>query len=129
MPKVTPCLGTLRRSFCRNCAKVTLHAVTVGEELMIILPQCGLPMAAQKAERLRAAIASLSDPKGAQVTASFGVAALPATSQTTRDMMAAADAALYEAKQNGRNRVVCAPAIEASSGEQKAFRQALVAAE
>lgn len=80
-----------------------------GEELLVILPQCGLKAAATKAERLRIAIESLSEPNGAKVSASFGVAAIPGTSMNTRDMMMAADAALYQAKQEGRNRVVCAP--------------------
>lgn len=103
-----------------------------GEELMVILPQCGLEMAAQKAERLRAAIEMLTEPNGAQVSASIGVASIPATSTSTRDLMAAADAALYQAKQDGRNRVVCAtPATVKTSAltEEADFRAELVAAE
>ncbi len=80
-----------------------------GEELLVILPQCGLEMAAAKAEKLRAGIEQLSEPNGAQVSASFGVACIPATSEGARDALAAADAALYEAKQAGRNRVARAP--------------------
>ena len=43
------------------------------------------------------------------VTASFGVASVPHTSQSLPDVLSAADAALYKAKQNGRNQVVMAP--------------------
>ena len=43
------------------------------------------------------------------LTASFGVAAVPYTSTGVTDLLAAADAALYKAKQNGRNQVVTAP--------------------
>jgi len=102
-----------------------------GEELMVILPQCGLEMAATKAERLRAAIEGLSEPNGAQVSASMGVASIPATSTSTRDLMTTADAALYQAKQDGRNRVVCAPpsALKPATSEEAEFRSALEAAE
>jgi diguanylate cyclase (GGDEF)-like protein len=98
-----------------------------GEELMVILPQCGLEMAATKAEQLRGAIESLSEPNGAQVSASMGVASIPATSTSIRDLMAAADAALYRAKQDGRNRVVCAApaAIKSTTSEEAEFRSAL----
>lgn len=112
-----------------------------GEELTIILPQCGLAMAVAKAERLRASIEGLSEPSGAQISASFGVACIPATSSSSQDLMAAADAALYQAKQDGRNRVIAAPIIatdaeleeakkaDASTSEAEQFRTALVAAE
>ena len=96
-----------------------------GEELLIILPHCGLEMAALKAERLRAGVEALSEPGGAQITASFGVAAIPTTSTSVSDMMSASDAALYRAKQEGRNRVARAPISSAES----AFRIELDAAE
>lgn len=77
-----------------------------GEELIVLLPDCGLDMATVKAETIRVAIESLSEPNGAQVSASIGVACYPATSSSAKDLVAAADAALYQAKQSGRNRVV-----------------------
>lgn len=76
-----------------------------GEELVVLLADCGLEEAAAKAELLRARIESLSDLHGIRITASLGVAALPDTSATGSDLLAAADAALYKAKQAGRNRV------------------------
>jgi len=79
-----------------------------GEELVVILPNCGLDDARLKAEALRARIEGLSEAHGATVTASFGVAAIPETSSSGSDVMPMADAALYAAKQQGRNRVVCA---------------------
>lgn len=97
-----------------------------GEELLVILPYCGIEMAAQKAERLRAGVEALSEPGGAQITASFGVATIPATSASVAELMSASDAALYRAKQEGRNRVVCAPVV--TTGEE-AFQAELQAAE
>ena len=79
-----------------------------GEELIVLLPDCGLDMAAQKAESIRASIEFLSQPNGAQVSASIGVAAIPSTSGNAKELLANADAALYLAKQAGRNQVMMA---------------------
>jgi diguanylate cyclase (GGDEF)-like protein len=80
-----------------------------GEELVVILPDCPVERAADKAEVLRLRIAELSNTHGAEISASFGVASVPHTSQSVADLLAAADAALYKAKQNGRNQVAVAP--------------------
>jgi len=79
-----------------------------GEELVVLLADCGLDEALAKAELLRTRIESLSDIRGMRITASFGVATTPETSPTGADIVAAADAALYRAKQAGRNRVAAA---------------------
>jgi len=81
-----------------------------GEELLVVMPNCSLEDAAHKAERLRIGIAALSQP-GIEVSASFGVASIPITSSSVHDLMQAADAALYAAKEQGRNRVVTAPPL------------------
>lgn len=80
-----------------------------GEELVVILPDCPLERAADKAEFLRLRIEGLSNTHGTEISASFGVASLPHTSQSVTDLLSAADAALYRAKQAGRNQVVKAP--------------------
>jgi len=80
-----------------------------GEELVVILPDCNLDRAADKAELLRVRVAGLSETHAAEITASFGVASVPYTSSGVSDMLAAADAALYRAKQAGRNKVMTAP--------------------
>jgi diguanylate cyclase (GGDEF)-like protein len=80
-----------------------------GEELVIILPDCPLDRAADKAEVLRLRIEELSNTHGADISASFGVASLPHTSNTVQDLLSAADGALYKAKQSGRNQVATAP--------------------
>jgi diguanylate cyclase (GGDEF)-like protein len=81
-----------------------------GEEFAIILRESAGDHALTAAERMRVAIEAmpLSHPqRRVHVTASFGVAcnhSLPMR-VTPRELLAAADAALYEAKQAGRNRV------------------------
>ena len=78
-----------------------------GEELVILMPDCGLRDAEAKAEQLRAAISALStDGSVPPVTASFGVASRPETTARAEDLISQADEALYVAKQQGRNTVV-----------------------
>ncbi len=77
-----------------------------GEELSILLPRVTLAKAAQIAERVRAAIEE-KDIAGVPVTASLGVAQLEG-SMSPEQLVQAADAALYRAKESGRNRVMVA---------------------
>src|SRR5205807_1108243 len=73
-----------------------------GEEFCVLLPACGPGEALVVAERLRAMIASSSDPT--TVTASAGVATMPANAVDGMSLVAAADEALYAAKRAGRDR-------------------------
>ncbi|MBA3511998.1 sensor domain-containing diguanylate cyclase [Sphingomonas sp.] len=84
-----------------------------GEELVVLLPDCGTIEALAKAEILRARIERLSENHDARITASFGVATIPDTSPRGIDALADADAALYRAKTEGRNRVAVAGRPEA----------------
>jgi diguanylate cyclase (GGDEF)-like protein len=81
-----------------------------GEELLVILPGCGLADAVYKAEVLRSRIETLSNVHGIRVTASLGVASAPENSNTVQDLILQADTALYEAKRGGRNCVQAAAA-------------------
>lgn len=80
-----------------------------GDEFAVILPETPLERGLEVAERLRAEIAAIETPT--RVTASFGVAELPACAQGCDELRAAADAALYEAKRAGRNRIGSAPPL------------------
>jgi diguanylate cyclase (GGDEF)-like protein len=92
---------------------VDLVARYGGEEFVVILPETGLAEAAEAAERLRAAVEQVAvEPR---VTASLGVATFPGSALDPAGLVAAADEALYAAKQQGRNRVVTSTRIAAAS--------------
>jgi diguanylate cyclase (GGDEF)-like protein len=77
-----------------------------GEEFALVLADCDVEQAAVIAERLRAVVASAELPGPVTVTA--GVASFPHHAVGVADLIRAADAALYEGKANGRDRVVSA---------------------
>jgi diguanylate cyclase (GGDEF)-like protein len=80
-----------------------------GEEFLVLLPGAGLQEGARVAESLRAAVAAESH-GGQPVTMSFGVAATsPGERFDPSVVIAQADAALYAAKDAGRNRVHVTP--------------------
>lgn len=80
-----------------------------GEEFLILLPGIAQPQALEIAERIRLGLSELRVPGGpATFTASFGVATL-APGQPPEELVTKADAALYLAKNNGRNRVESDP--------------------
>ncbi|WP_332692324.1 GGDEF domain-containing protein [Devosia sp.] len=79
-----------------------------GEELAVLLPDTDSVRARQIAERLRRAIETLDiqwEGRSIAITASVGVA-LASGSTPSSELFVQADAALYAAKRNGRNRVV-----------------------
>ena len=80
-----------------------------GQQFLCVLPTLDAATAAARAEDLRVLIEALVIPRGTngvRITASFGVAAAPDDGRMERRLLAAAEAALYEAKEYGRNRVV-----------------------
>ena len=83
-----------------------------GEEFVLVLPGTDLEGGAQLAERIRVLLAGRTllavDGSPIPVTASFGVAAVP-PAKTASELFAAADAAMYQAKRAGKNRVETAP--------------------
>ena len=76
-----------------------------GEEFGLLLPDCDAAGGCLRADEIRKAIERLSGAWATPVTVSIGVAGLPGHASTGAELMAAADAALYEAKRAGRNTV------------------------
>ena len=77
-----------------------------GEEFAVLLPDTGIPAALEIAERIRAAITEISLPgTDVSVAASLGVVGFPDHATTLDRLERLADAALYIAKRQGRNRV------------------------
>jgi diguanylate cyclase (GGDEF)-like protein len=93
-----------------------------GEEFAVLLPDTGILAGLEIAERIRTAIAEISLPgTDVSVTASLGVVGFPDHATTLDRLERLADAALYIAKREGRNRVELAdpasadpPAAEAT---------------
>lgn len=84
-----------------------------GEELAVILPETDLGAAMEQAKRINKAIGdrafTLNRGQSVEsITVSIGVAAYPDNASGVQTLIHAADAALYKAKNTGRNRVVSA---------------------
>lgn len=100
-----------------------------GEEFMIILPAASLHATQSRAEYIRLKVHELTlthqgRPLG-RVTASFGVACFPDHGATRQMLLEAADAALYRAKRDGRDRVAVAePAPVSKEADHSITNQA-----
>jgi diguanylate cyclase (GGDEF)-like protein len=106
-------LRRVGRAFAEAVRELDLPGRYGGEEFALVLPGTNLSGARALAEKIRKNLEGLlvTTPDGSpfQVTASFGAACFPAQSGV-EELVAAADAALYEAKRTGKNRVVTATA-------------------
>ena len=80
-----------------------------GDELAVLLPETDFERGLEVAERLRTAVGALRIPGVGGLTASFGIAEFQSCAHDERELFAAADHALYEAKRQGRDRVHPAP--------------------
>lgn len=83
-----------------------------GEELTLVLPHHNLEQTARLAEHIRQAVKNIEvhhqEKLLAPVTISLGVACYPVHGPTPTELMKAADLALYQAKNQGRDRVILA---------------------
>jgi diguanylate cyclase (GGDEF)-like protein len=83
-----------------------------GEEFLVILPDASLADTQFRAEEMRIMVKELQikfQEKILKITISVGVASLPRHSVDSKEVLNAADAALYQAKAEGRDQVVTAP--------------------
>jgi diguanylate cyclase (GGDEF)-like protein len=106
-----------------------------GEEFVIALPETGPREAHEVAERLRQTIAGANfsvttSPAPIRATMSLGVACFPDDASTQKNLIHAADVAVYQAKIQGRNRVVCSAEVplaiktqHAEPGDAQALEQ------
>lgn len=78
-----------------------------GEEFLVMLLETTLATALVVAERIRARVAA-EEFDGGKVTVSIGIAEYPPHGDTPEEIIASADAAMYQAKGEGRDRVVAA---------------------
>jgi diguanylate cyclase (GGDEF)-like protein/PAS domain S-box-containing protein len=79
-----------------------------GEEFLLVLPTMENETACHRIEQLRRVVEStpvVVGPSAIRVTASFGIATFPQHGETREALLAAADSALYAAKDAGRNQV------------------------
>lgn len=98
-------------AICRKASReIDVVARLGGEEFAILLPETGTQVALAVAERVRAAVADTPVKSLGNVefhfTVSVGVAEQPPQDKSEETLIGLADAALYQAKTSGRNRVV-----------------------
>jgi diguanylate cyclase (GGDEF)-like protein len=101
------CLRTVGALIARNIRGMDRAGRIGGEEFVIMMPDTTSEMARNVGERLRSAIesADIKRTDGEPVTASIGIA-VASVSDTVDSLLARADRALYQAKRQGRNRVI-----------------------
>ena len=106
--------GDIALAHLAECLRANVRATDIvarygGEEFIVVMPGQGTSDVAQMAERLRTIVATspvvLPDGQSINITLSLGVAVLPDDADTVDAILIAADAAMYHAKHNGRNRV------------------------
>ena len=94
-----------------------------GEEFVVLLPGAIASAAQKRAEEIRAAIEAVklryADGDLPRITISVGVATYPEAGDAPLEVLKVADTALYEAKKQGRNRVVLANRGDAHSPHEK----------
>ncbi len=108
--------GDLALQITAHCLKGALRSADVasrygGEEFCILLPQTAIAEAGAIADRIRQRVSATHFPHGktqplGRVTVSIGVSTFSTMVNTSENIIAAADRALYQAKNTGKDRVV-----------------------
>jgi diguanylate cyclase (GGDEF)-like protein len=105
-------LSALGRMLLAHVRKEDVACRYGGEEFTVILPETPLKTACDRAEELRQSVQGLNLEHLGQslggITISLGVAVYPQHGENPETLLRAADVALYEAKQAGRDRVMVA---------------------
>ena len=107
-------IGDLALQKIAAASRATMREVDIigrigGEEFVVLLPQTGSVQAVDAAERLRIAIVEskvrLESGESLHFTASFGVTTISGKSMGMDELLKRCDAAMYRAKESGRNQV------------------------
>ena len=93
-----------------------------GEEFVVMLLECPIATAPIVAERIRERVAETELGEGT-LTVSIGLAEYPEGGDSPEELIASADAAMYQAKSSGRNQVVVAETRSRQAPERKARRK------
>lgn len=119
-------LAKIASIFAKSIRTVEYAARYGGEEFLIMLPEAEPEGAMEAAERIRNRVmvetCDGNEPEG--TTVSIGVAGFPEHGDTPESIIASADAALYEAKRSGRNRVIRANNRSGEKTRKRMRRQA-----
>ncbi|HLN65285.1 MAG TPA: diguanylate cyclase [Symbiobacteriaceae bacterium] len=114
-------IAAVARAFLNKGGPEAVACRFGGEEFVLVLPGYTKAEAAAVAELVRQSVAETAIPLDSgemlRVTISLGAAAFPEDAGAVEDLIKAADAAVYDAKQSGRNRVctyrICKVALKA----------------
>ncbi len=116
-------VGAILRDSVRECDMACRYG---GEELAVLLPEGGLEGSVGLAERIRARIEKHDfvgeNGETLKITTSLGVAAFREGMERPEQLIADADAVLYEAKHGGRNRVIVAQPAAAKPSSRTSHR-------
>jgi len=114
----------LARRLTEAVREVDVVARWGGDEFTLLLPKTGLPGALLLAEKIRSAVGTApfrTEAGSLDITISVGVAAYPEHGSSAKELVAAADEAMYRAKAGGRNRVE--HALPGHTGGQQSAEQ------
>lgn len=117
--KLLKAIATIIKKYCRDTDIVARYG---GDEFAVVLKESDKENSVKVAERIREAFANAFMQNKVRVTASLGVASFPEDASSMAEFLEAADKALYQSKNTGRNKVTQAPSaggIKAAAPETK----------
>jgi diguanylate cyclase (GGDEF)-like protein len=111
-------LGRVAQALAARVRRTDAVGRVGGDEFAVLLPATGVPEALIVAERIRQDVRRVQTPVATGLSGSIGVAVhrYAAEGGTVEGLLAAADAAMYEAKESGRDLVCLARASSAAGG-------------
>ena len=122
----------IARRLAANCGPDCIAGRMGGDEFVLVMPGLQIDRAAEIAQRLVAELARPIIAEGREVpsSVSVGLATAPTHGRTSSELLRHANAALYKAKQGGRNRVVVFDAemqreLAAHLADEQALRDAI----